>query len=189
MRRRLVVLAALACCFLGSAGPLQAQGGAQETKQEVKNRDALLDAAREMIMKVRFCALVTIDEEGDPQVRTMDPFPPQLDWAVWMATNASTRKVLQIRDNARVALHYFDPADPGYVTLTGKARLVSNPVEKGRHWKPEWAAFYADEHRGEDYLLIEFRPDRLEIVSTSRNIASEPSSWSAAVVEFEHLEH
>lgn len=189
MRRRLVVLVALAWCLAGLVGPLQAEGVAQGTTPEVQNRDALLDAAREVINKVRFCALVTIDENGDPQVRTMDPFPPQLDWAIWMATNASTRKVFQIRDNARVALHYFDPADPGYVTLTGKARIVSNAVEKARHWKPEWAAFYADEHRGEDYVLIEFRPERLEIVSTSRKIASEPSTWSAAVVEFEHLEH
>ncbi|MDO8951620.1 MAG: hypothetical protein Q7U86_03285 [Draconibacterium sp.] len=39
------------------------------------SRDTMLVAAREIIKETTYCGLVTIDSEGQPIVRTMDPFP------------------------------------------------------------------------------------------------------------------
>src|SRR3974390_3074293 len=79
-------------------------------------RARLVAGAREIMAAQTYCALVTIDEEGRPQVRTMNPFPPEDDMTVWMATNTRSRKVREIRRDPRVALYYSDHANAlGYV--------------------------------------------------------------------------
>lgn len=147
-------------------------------------REQVLAAAAELMRAARLCALVTLDASGAPQARAMDPFPPEPDLSVWLATNPKTRKVGEIRRDARVTLFYLDPQGQGYVTLHGTARLVDDAGEKARRFKPEWKAFYADENRGDDYLLIEVRPTRLEVVSAKHGIAAEPQAWAPAVVGF-----
>ena len=42
-----------------------------------EGRERVLDAAREVLGQAGLCSLVTLDEAGAPQVRTMDPFPPE----------------------------------------------------------------------------------------------------------------
>ncbi len=145
---------------------------------------AVLGAAREIVQKVRFCGLVTVDGAGQPQVRAMDPFPPDEDWNVILATNRTTRKVEQIRNHPQVALYYFDPDSPGYVTLVGRARLIDEKQIQESYWKDEWKDFYEDGKSGDDYLLIEVTPLRVEVMSIAHGIAVEAKSWKPAIVEF-----
>ena len=72
------------------------------------SRQFLLAAAREIIKSAGNVALITQDEKGIPQVRTMDPFEPEADFTVWLATQPNTRKVQQIKNNHRVTLYYPD---------------------------------------------------------------------------------
>lgn len=106
----------------------------------------------------------------------MDPFPPEKDMTVWLATNHRSRKVEQIRADNRVTLYYFDAAGLGTVTLMGTARLVDDSVEKARRWKPGWEAFYPD--RDSSYLLIEVRPARMEMVSVKHGLMGDPATWT-----------
>jgi general stress protein 26 len=115
----------------------------------------------------------------------MDPFPPEPDMSVWLATYHKTRKVGQIRENPRVTLFYLEPTGAGYVTLIGEAQVVDDPAEKARRWKPTWKEFYQDENRGEDYLLIRVVPTRVEVMSMPDKIASEPKGWKPAIITFE----
>ena len=43
---------------------------------------------------------------GQPQARLMDAFEPEADLTVWLATNARTRKVRQLRHDPRATLAY-----------------------------------------------------------------------------------
>jgi len=179
MRRELVVtlLAVVAACLAGAAraetpGPTGAE------------RPVLLKAARELMEKARYCALVTNAESGYPQARAIDAFAPEGDLTVWIATNPATRKVAEVRRDPRVTLYYYDPAGPGYVTLQGKATVVADPAEKANRWKEDWTAFYKDKNRGEDYVLIRVTPVRLEIVSYAHGLLNDPASWHPLAVEF-----
>ena len=102
-----------------------------------------------------------------------------------MATNRDTRKVAEMRADPRATLIYFDPDDPGYATLVGSVRLVDDPAEKRARWKDAWSDYYPGGPEGASYLLIEFVPDRLEVVSVKHDIAAGPLAWEAAVVEFD----
>jgi general stress protein 26 len=80
-------------------------------------------------------------------------------------------------------LLYFDPAGPAYVTLHATAGLVIGAAEKAAHWKKDWAPFYKDAHRGDDFILIPSKPTRLEIVSQGHWIVNEPVSWRPTTIE------
>jgi general stress protein 26 len=154
--------------------------GAQEPA-----REAIIEAAHDIMAAAVHCALVTLGPDGAPQARMMDPFPPEDDLTVWMATNRDTRKVGQIRADPRVTLIYFDPAGPGYATLVGTVRLVEDAAERRNRWKDAWSGFYPGGPESASLLLLEFVPDRLEVVSVKHAIASEPLAWKPAIVEFE----
>ena len=147
--------------------------------------EAIIVAAQNIMVAAESCALITIGADGVPQARMMNPFAPEPGLTVWMATNRDTRKVAEMRADARVTLVYFDAADPGYATLIGTARLIDDPAEKRARWKDEWSMYYPGGPEGASYLLIEFVPDRLEVVSVKHDIAADPLAWQAAVVEFE----
>jgi general stress protein 26 len=167
-------------CLASAASPSTAQ-----TAAAVPTRAQILDAARDLMQAARYCTFVTVDEEGQPRARVVDPFPPETDMTVWMATKAATRKVAQIRKNPRATLLCFDGTKKGYVTLLGTAAVVDDPVEKAKRWKPEWKDFYDDENRGKDYVLIRLKPTRLEVLSPAHGLGNDPRTWLPPSLEIE----
>lgn len=138
-------------------------------------------AARELINRVGKCALITLDEAGQPQVRTMDPFEPEQDFTVWLATNPKSRKVKQIENNPMVTLYYAD-GDNGYVSLYGSAELVNDQAEKDTRWKEGWEQFYPN--RKEGYLLIKVKPSRIEIIDYKSGIHGDSITWQPEDIRF-----
>jgi len=172
----------LLAAVLMTVGP---EGGlGQAPAPPVPDRPAVIKAATGIMQRARFCTLVTIGEDGHPQARIMDAFPPEAQMVVWMATNAASRKVAEIRKDPRVTLSCFDPNSMGYATLLGRAALVSDPAEKAKRWKDDWAKLYKDRNRGDDYLLIRVTPIRLEVSAESEGVRNDPKTWRAVVVEF-----
>lgn len=153
----------------------------QETKKPL-DRGQLIAAARATMSSARYCALITLDRNGHPHARTLDPFPPDENMVVWLGTNPRSRKVAEIRRHPRVTLYYFDRESQAYVSITGLARLVNDPKEKATRWKDEWKEFYPD--RVKDYLLIAVVPDKLEVVIVTKGILGDPLTWKPPVVRF-----
>ena len=170
-----VLFAVLVCVttLTAAAGEKGAQQG---------DRERLLFAARDIVAASPFCALVTMGADGVPNVRMMDAFAPDEDMVVWMGTNALSRKVEDLRRSPRVAVYYADPEAPGYVTIEGVARLVDDPDEIRKHWKEEWSALYREDRS--NYVLIEIRPETVEVVNLRAGVGSEKESWEVPAVVF-----
>lgn len=176
-RRAFAFVLAAALCV-----PLCASG--QDSRPTAPDRAAVIKAAAGVMERARFCTLVTVGEDGHPQARIIDAFLPDEQMVVWMATTPLTRKVAQIRRDPRVTLVYFDPSTMAYVTLLGRAALVTDAAEKARHWKDDWAKLYKDRNRGDDYLLIKVTPFRLEISADSQGLSNDPKTWRPVTIEF-----
>jgi len=123
-----------------------------------------------------------LDENGQPRVRAMDPFPPDDNMEVWFGTNPHSRKVAQIRNDPRVSLYYFDKDGSSYVIIYGKAKLIDDPQLKREKWKTEWEDFYPNRDKG--YLLIQVIPETMELLSTRHNKFGDPKTWKPPVVNF-----
>jgi general stress protein 26 len=156
-----------------------------ELRAQVKidsTRQVILKAAQEIMISAGKCGLITQDEKGLPQVRTMDPFPHEADFTVWLATNPSSRKVSHIKNNPKVTLYYAGQDETGYVTLHGTAFLVNDQNEKDVRWKNEWKDFYPN--RTTQYMLIKVVPDYLEVINYKRSISGDPKTWQPVRVTF-----
>ena len=155
---------------------------AQDAEMDPYDRNALISAARELMETARYCALITVDNSGHPQVRTMDPFSPDEDMVVWMGTNVNSRKVEEIRDDSRVTLYYEAKNGGGYVVLKGNGYLINDPEKVETHWKAEWDQFYPDKYS--TFTLIKVIPEELEIIDYRHGITSSSSTWSVPHLKF-----
>jgi len=146
------------------------------------SRSDLIVAAREIIASQQYCALITQDEQGRSQARTVNPFPPDENMIVWIATSTLTHKVQQIRHDSRVTLYYADHAKAtGYVAISGTAVLVDDRAEmikrKRAYWDTAFPGF-------KNLVLIKVIPEHLDVLNYSRGAQNDPVTWHAPSVEF-----
>ncbi len=154
---------------------------AKETKG--MQRDSLIAAAREIMGAQQYCALVTVDSSGQPHARTINPFPPEEDMTVWIATNSRSRKVLEIRNNPRVCLYYADHSRAiGYVTIVGKAILVDDMNEKLKRKRDYWDQAFPD---WKYLVLIKVIPEQLEVLNYAHGMLNDPVTWRAPYLDFD----
>ena len=143
---------------------------------------SLESIARDIIKDAKNCALITTDNLGLSYARPMDPFLPDDEFTIWMATNPKSSKVKQIAYNPRATLYYFDAKNGAYVTLQGLIELVDNPMEKEKHWKDEWTGFY--KNKTTDYLLLKFKPSHGFLISEKHKILGDSITWAAPKLDF-----
>jgi general stress protein 26 len=145
------------------------------------DRAALVAAAREIMAAQTYCALVTIDETGRPSVRTMNPFPPEEDMTVWMATNTNSRKVEHIKRDPRVTLYYANHGTAiGEVALVGRAELTADPAEIQKRKRAYWDQAFPGL---KNLTLIKVVPERLEVVNYKAGLNNDPATFRAPSVE------
>jgi general stress protein 26 len=147
--------------------------------QTTVNRDTIILAAREIISDTHYCALVTIDSTGQPQVRTMNPFPldKNNELVIWFATSRTSRKVKEIMDNPKVCVYYANHIDAkGYVNITGEAQVIDNKElllkMKRDYWNgiPDWQ---------NKFVLIKITPKTLEVINYKHGLNNDPNTFKA----------
>jgi general stress protein 26 len=148
------------------------------------SRDAIIAASREIIAKAHFCTFVTVDAGGQPQARVVDPLAPDANFEIWFATNPLTRKVAEIRANPKVTLSCFDASTSSYVTVIGRAALVTDPAVKKAHWKADWSPIYPKGAASADVVLVRIAPVRLEVSSEARGLKNDPKTWRPISIGF-----
>jgi len=147
-------------------------------------RAAIVAAAIDIVQKAHYCTFITIAEDGQPQARIVDPIVPDATFTIWFATNPLTRKVNQVRRNPKVTMLCFDASTSSYVTVVGRGDLVTDAVEKQRHWKTDWAGIYPKGAANDEFMLIRISPARVEIVSESRGMIGDAKTWLPLAIHF-----
>ena len=141
----------------------------------------LLELARKTMDDARYCALITNDSEMQPRARTVDPFPPDEEFNVWIATRPVTRKVGQIKAHDKVTLYYWHAESSSYVTLMGSAALVDdNAIKQKMRREADSERLYPN--FPDDYLLIKVTP--LWIEAMVPGYRGDRQTWRASEVRF-----
>jgi general stress protein 26 len=157
---------------------------AQEMEDKVQpeiSQDSLLTLAHAIIDSSQCRILITVDESGKPQARTMSVFPIEDNMVIWLGTSTRSRKVKQIKNNPNVMVYYYDTKGHSYVSIAGQARLVNDPEKKAHYWREGWTRYYPNPEK--DYILIEVTPKRLEICSYQYKLFWD-SKGQPAFIEF-----
>lgn len=155
---------------------------AQENEENYFDRDTIISTAKNIIVTVRYCTLITLDSTGHPDARIMDPFLPDAEMVIWFGTNKNSRKVKQIENDSRVTLYYQAQNEVGYVIIKGHAYIVEDTLLKQTYWKSEWSRFYSDNKS--NYALIKVLPEKLEIIDYQNGITGDLKTWAVPFVIF-----
>ena len=173
---RVLVTALWLICASLSVDPMLAQG-AQPSPAAIRA------AAFDVMRAARYCTLITIGADGQPQARIVDPLIAESDGSIWIATNPLTRKVGEIKRDSRVTLMFFNASANEYVTVHARAAIITDASRKAAHWKAEWQPFYKERTAGADFMLFEVKPFRLEVSSPRHKLNNDPKTWRPVVLD------
>jgi general stress protein 26 len=143
----------------------------------------ILKAARALVESDGWAALISIDEQGRPRVRTVGvvwndevPSDPRKTMTLWVQTRHTTRKVSQIRRNPRVALYFSDDAAMSYLSIMGLATVHTDPADP--HVQPrirkEWIDYIWPEYPN-GFVMIEVKPTWIEYMGPG--FGNHPQHW------------
>lgn len=152
---------------------------------------AVLEAARALMEVDAVVALATVDETGQPRVRSVrafldpvEPGRPASGFTVWVLTRLTTRKVDQIRAQPRVTLYFNDDAKGSYATIMGTAVVHTDSSHPGamRHYEREDVTFFWPDFP-RDFVMLEIRPRWLEFIGPGA--ANDDHTWRPQAVVFD----
>lgn len=150
--------------------------------QNSVNRDTVILAALEIINETAYCGLVTVDSSGQPQVRTMNPFPVNDDFVVWFATSRSSRKVREIKNNPKVSVYFADHLSAkGYVNICGSASVLDDKDLLVKMKRDYWNGIQGWQ---EKFVLIKIIPNSIEIINYKHGLNNDPDTFKAPMITF-----
>lgn len=158
------LLAATAIIGLGSAA--KASGPARGPLYQSADPAAVRAAAQALIASDTIATLITVDALGQPRARSIRVTAPDADMALWMGTRRGSRKLDQIIAHPAASLHFSDDAAGTYLSLMGRCRIVGDRTTidaKNPFRGPDLAHYFPA--FPDDFALIGFRPDYLELTS------------------------
>ena len=141
----------------------------------------IIGISKDIIKNSYYCTLVTVDENGQPRARIMEPLEPDNNYEIWLASNPKSRKIEQIKNNSKATINYFDKTQLSYISLMGNAFIVDEDEIKRNKWKQGWEKFYKNQK--EDYILIRFIPRTLELISYNKGYSGNKTTWAPHKVE------
>src|SRR5262249_29284798 len=98
-------------------------------KADVADVSRLLAAAAKIIERVRYCWLVTTDEDGGARSRPMGRVPRDADedeWTIRFLTDGRSHKVADLRRVGQVSIILQHDPEDAFIALTGKASLAES---------------------------------------------------------------
>jgi general stress protein 26 len=150
--------------------------------QSSVNRDTIILAAHEIINETTYCGLVTIDSLGQPQIRTMNPFPVKDDFVIWFATSRISRKVIEIKNNPKVCVYFANHITAkGYVNINGSASVIDNKELLIKMKRDYWNSVQGWQDK---FVLIKIIPKSIEIINYKHGLNNDPDTFKAPVISF-----
>lgn len=148
--------------------------------QSPVNRDTLILAAHEIINETTYCGLVTVDSLGQPQIRTMNPFPVKEDFVIWFATARKSRKVREIKNNPKVCVYFADHINAkGYVNINGTATVIDDKELLVRMKRDYWNGIPGWQ---DIFVLIKIVPGSIETINYKHGLNNNPVTFKAPFI-------
>src|SRR6266404_1541870 len=120
----------------GGVRPMACPAGSDTQHQTHVER--LLAAARDTIVSVPFCWVVTAAGNGGANARPVKAQPSGAAddfWTRWFLTPRIGRKSVEIHEAERVTLAYQHDSGNAYVALAGRAELIDDRGEVDRRFR------------------------------------------------------
>ncbi len=96
----------------------------------------------ELIKDIRVAMMITVMPDGSLRGRPMATQRTEFDGQLWFFTALDSMKVDEVREQQRVNLSYADPDNQRYVSISGRASVVTEPAKVRELWHPAYEAWF-----------------------------------------------
>ena len=124
------------------------------------------DKVYEMLRDFDTTMLVTVGADRHMHARPMAIAEVEDDGAIWMMTSASSRKIDELTEDARVLL-VCESGRSQQLSISGRARVVVDPGRVRRLWKEAYRVWFPDGPEDSDIALLAVDPMMAEFWDTS----------------------
>lgn len=134
--------------------------------------DSIRGDALDLTRRAKFVYVSTIDATGYPETRVMfnllkhrakalseGPGKVPREFACYVGTNTSSKKVGQMRAEPRACLYYSDNGKYQGCMIRGRVSEVGDPEIRKAIWTPAWDMYYPGGLDGGDFSLFLFVPE------------------------------
>lgn len=139
--------------------------------------EIVLSTVRTMMKRSEYCFIITHGEHGELNARLMQPYDPDSDFTIYFGAGPSSRKVREIAKNNKVTVALMNPHNAGYATMVGTASIQNDPALKSKYWRAHWSDMFPGGPNADDYILIKFVPERIEVLDFTEQLQPQPY-WS-----------
>jgi len=116
----------------------------------------------DLIKDIRFAMLTTVEDDGTLRSRPMATQEFEFDGDLWFFTSADAAKVKEAQHDRHVNVSYSDPHNQKYVSVSGKAELVSDRAKIEDLWNPLFKAWFPDGLDDPNLALLKVNVDKAE---------------------------
>ncbi|MBW4439008.1 MAG: pyridoxamine 5'-phosphate oxidase family protein [Pleurocapsa minor GSE-CHR-MK-17-07R] len=124
------------------------------------SRAEALKTINRIIGNIKIGMLTTVGADGHMHSRPMDTHEQEYDGDLWFFSEATSRKVDEIRANSKVSVTYA--SGNSYVSLAGTASLVTDVAKKRALWKDDLKAWFENGPDDPNVLLIRISSESAE---------------------------
>ena len=136
------------------------------------DKQAVIDAAKDLVRAGRSLVLATVDSDGTPQVRWMGAAHLEEPFTVYMAAGAVSRKIGQMKSRPQSQLMFQTEDYSRVATLTGMCEVVGDAETKRRVFEGiPGAAQYFSGPDDPNFAAIKFECRRVEMLGMAEGMA------------------
>jgi general stress protein 26 len=106
------------------------------------------------IKDIRFAMLTTLDDDGSLTARPMTTVQKEFSGTLWYFTSRSSPGSRAVEANGNAGIHYSEPKDDVYVSLSGDARLEHDRARMEALWSPMVKAWFPGGLDDPDLVLL-----------------------------------
>jgi len=143
----------------------------------------LLEAARKLVKTTEYCFFITEGGDGCPHARLMQPYEPEQDFTIYFGASPRSRKVREVRRRSEVSLAFYNQQDTAYLTFVGTSTIVDDAATCRKYWRSNWNDLFPGGPESDDYVLIKFVPERIEMMNYAHKAMPQPYSLHPTMLE------
>ncbi|MDQ3738211.1 MAG: pyridoxamine 5'-phosphate oxidase family protein [Actinomycetota bacterium] len=141
----------------------------------------VLRVARELLGAVPY-VLVCTARAQDVHARQVQLLETTDDLVLSFGTSPRSRKVADIHRTGRATIVAEVQERFAYVSISGVATVVDDETARRRLWIEELATFFTDGPLGDDFVIVRFHAERVEVMDFSEDVTPDPFGLVPAVL-------
>lgn len=145
-------------------------------------KDQLLDVARRLIRATEYCFFITEGGDRLPHARLMQPYEPEKDFTIYFGASPRSRKIREVRRQSKVSLAFYNQQETAYLTLLGTSTIVDDVAMRQKYWRSNWNDLFPGGPESDEYVLIKFVPDKIEMMNYAHQAMPQPYSLHPTIL-------